>query len=67
MKESAVELNVCIISLGLFAKRLEEKSERMGKRKSRKKPPQKVKSVVPLETHFDCPFCNHEKTCEVKM
>ncbi|VDK78394.1 unnamed protein product [Litomosoides sigmodontis] len=39
----------------------------MGKRKVKRKPPPKVKSIVPLETQFNCPFCNHERVCEVKM
>ncbi|PAV61660.1 hypothetical protein WR25_00678 isoform A [Diploscapter pachys] len=39
----------------------------MGKRKSKRKPPPKVKAIVPLDTQFDCPFCNHERVCEVKM
>ncbi|VDD94329.1 unnamed protein product [Enterobius vermicularis] len=39
----------------------------MGKRKSKRKPPPKVKPIVPLETQFNCPFCNHEHVCEVKM
>ncbi|EJW72984.1 hypothetical protein WUBG_16111 [Wuchereria bancrofti] len=33
----------------------------MGKRKVKRKPPPKVKSIVPLETQFNCPFCNHER------
>jgi len=37
----------------------------MGKRKSRKPPPKKAKAVVPKS--FDCPFCNHENSVEVKM
>jgi len=39
----------------------------MGKRKSRKKLPEKMKVLQPLDTQFDCPFCNHEKTCDVKI
>jgi len=39
----------------------------MGKRKSKRKPPPKVKNIVALDTQFNCPFCNHEKVCEVKM
>ncbi|XGW07941.1 hypothetical protein V3C99_010788, partial [Haemonchus contortus] len=39
----------------------------MGKRKSKRKPPPKAKAVEPLETQFNCPFCNHERVCEVKM
>jgi len=39
----------------------------MGKRKSRKKPPAKARVIQPLDTQFNCPFCNHESSCEVKM
>lgn len=39
----------------------------MGKRKSRKKPMTRKKVVGTLETQFNCPFCNHEHSCEVKM
>ncbi len=39
----------------------------MGKRKSRRKPMTKAKTIQPLETQFNCPFCNHERTCEVRM
>ncbi|VVC30458.1 Transcription elongation factor 1 [Cinara cedri] len=39
----------------------------MGRRKSKRKPPQKRKAIEPLDTQFNCPFCNHEKSCEVKM
>ncbi|CAJ0919949.1 unnamed protein product, partial [Mesorhabditis belari] len=39
----------------------------MGKKKSSRKPPPKAKIIVPLDTQFNCPFCNHEKVCEVKM
>ncbi|KJH49782.1 putative zinc binding domain DUF701 [Dictyocaulus viviparus] len=39
----------------------------MGRRKSKRKPPPKAKAVEPLETQFNCPFCNHERVCEVKM
>ncbi|CAJ0581506.1 unnamed protein product, partial [Mesorhabditis spiculigera] len=39
----------------------------MAKKKSQRKPPPKNKNIVPLETQFNCPFCNHEKVCEVKM
>ncbi|XP_019645798.1 PREDICTED: transcription elongation factor 1 homolog isoform X2 [Branchiostoma belcheri] len=38
----------------------------MGRRKSKRKPEAK-KRQDPLETQFTCPFCNHEKACEVKM
>lgn len=39
----------------------------MGKRKSKRKAPPKRKATGPLDTLFTCPFCNHEKSCEVKM
>ncbi|CAH0558099.1 unnamed protein product [Brassicogethes aeneus] len=39
----------------------------MGRRKSNRKPPPRKKNIVPLDIFFDCPFCNHEKSCEVKM
>mmetsp|Transcript_34131 Transcript_34131/g.60948 ORF Transcript_34131/g.60948 Transcript_34131/m.60948 type:complete len:84 (+) Transcript_34131:495-746(+) len=37
----------------------------MGKRKSSKPPPPKKKAK--METTFTCPFCNHEKSIQVKM
>ena len=39
----------------------------MGRRKSKRKPPPKNRATEPLDTLFNCPFCNHEKSCEVKM
>lgn len=39
----------------------------MGRRKSKRKPAPKRKAIVPLDTQFNCPFCNHEKSCDVKM
>ncbi len=39
----------------------------MGRRKSKRGPGPKRKALQPLETMFNCPFCNHEKSCEVKM
>ena len=39
----------------------------MGRRKSKRKPPAKRKAIEPLDVMFNCPFCNHEKSCEVKM
>jgi hypothetical protein len=44
-----------------------ENDDEMGKRKTRKKPQAKRKNVEALETQFNCPFCNHERSCEVKM
>ena len=39
----------------------------MGKRKSKRKPPPKQKRLQPLDALFDCPFCNHEKSCDVEL
>ncbi|KAK9879978.1 hypothetical protein WA026_008487 [Henosepilachna vigintioctopunctata] len=39
----------------------------MGRRKSKRKPAAKRKAIEPLEQEFNCPFCNHEKSCNVKM
>ncbi|XP_036320626.1 transcription elongation factor 1 homolog isoform X2 [Rhagoletis pomonella] len=39
----------------------------MGRRKSKRKPPPKKKNIEPLDQQFNCPFCNHEKSCEVKI
>lgn len=39
----------------------------MGRRKSKRKPPPKNKAIEALDVLFTCPFCNHEKSCEVKM
>jgi transcription elongation factor Elf1 len=39
----------------------------MGRRKSNRKPAPKKKLLQPLEKVFTCPFCNHEKSCDVKM
>jgi transcription elongation factor Elf1 len=39
----------------------------MGRRKSKRKPAPKKKNLQPLDKVFACPFCNHEKSCDVKM
>jgi transcription elongation factor Elf1 len=39
---------------------------KMAKRKSKRAPVTR-KATEPLDTMFNCPFCNHEKSCEVKM
>nr|XP_034373604.1 transcription elongation factor 1 homolog [Arvicanthis niloticus] len=39
----------------------------MGRRKPKWKPTQKKKMTGTLETQFTCPFCNHQKSCDVKM
>ena len=38
----------------------------MGRRKSKRSAPPK-RATQHLDTVFDCPFCNHEKACEVNM
>ena len=40
---------------------------RMGRRKSKRKPEARKKNIEALDTQFTCPFCNHKKSCEVKM
>ncbi|XP_072239528.1 transcription elongation factor 1 homolog [Leuresthes tenuis] len=42
-------------------------SRKMGRRKSKRKPPPKKKMTGDLDSQFTCPFCNHEKSCDVKM
>ncbi|KAI9497025.1 transcription elongation factor Elf1 like-domain-containing protein [Zychaea mexicana] len=37
----------------------------MGKRKVKRQPQKKLKDK--LDTHFNCLFCNHEKSIEVKL
>lgn len=39
----------------------------MGRRKSKRSAGPKKKNIEPLDTLFDCPFCNHEKSCSVKI
>ncbi|CAB1458647.1 unnamed protein product [Pleuronectes platessa] len=39
----------------------------MGRRKSKRKPPTKKKLTGDLDNQFTCPFCNHEKSCDVKL
>ncbi|KAL2086647.1 hypothetical protein ACEWY4_017706 [Coilia grayii] len=46
---------------------LQDKQIVMGRRKSKRKPPPKKKLTGDLDTQFTCPFCNHEKSCDVKM
>ena len=43
------------------------RSLEMGRRKKANKPPPKRKAIEALDTQFTCPFCNHEKACEVKL
>ncbi|MEJ1275742.1 ELF1 homolog elongation factor 1 [Cricetulus griseus] len=51
----------------LYCCLLQNRSYAMGQRKSKPKPPPKKKMTGILETQFTCPFCNHEKSCDVKM
>jgi len=60
-----VLLNVTLIFLNLETPSV--KNLKMGRRRSKRKPPPKVKPVMPLDQLFNCPFCNHEKSCDVKM
>merc|ERR1711991_912930 len=39
----------------------------MGGKKSRRKPPPKKNVNKKLSTRFNCPFCNHEKSVDVKI
>ncbi|XP_053214197.1 transcription elongation factor 1 homolog [Panonychus citri] len=39
----------------------------MAKKKSKRKAATRRKAIEPLDIQFNCPFCNHEKSCEVKM
>ncbi|XP_034482663.1 transcription elongation factor 1 homolog [Drosophila innubila] len=39
----------------------------MGRRKSKRKPPPRRKLIKNMEKQFNCPFCNHEKSCEVSL
>ena len=45
----------------------ESEIDEMGKRKAKRKAPPKKKFLEKLDTQFNCPFCNHERSCEVKM
>ena len=38
-----------------------------GTQKNKWKPPPKRKAIEPFDLQFNCPFCSHEKSCEVKM
>lgn len=55
--------NVFVVLLN----RAKRKFGEMGRRKKKAKPPPKRKAIVPLDKQFNCPFCNHEKSCEVTM
>lgn len=39
----------------------------MGRKKSKRKPQKSIKRVQTLRTLFECPFCNHESSCDVKF
>ncbi|KAF7272731.1 hypothetical protein GWI33_014513 [Rhynchophorus ferrugineus] len=39
----------------------------MGRKKSKRKPPPKRRTIEPLYTQFTCPFCNHDKSYDVVM
>ncbi len=39
----------------------------MGRKKSKRKPPKSIKRIRTLRTLFECPFCNHESSCDVKF
>eukprot|EP00094_Tigriopus_californicus_P012118 TCALIF_11710-PA protein Name:"Similar to CG40228 Transcription elongation factor 1 homolog (Drosophila melanogaster)" AED:0.17 eAED:0.17 QI:0/0/0/0.5/1/1/2/0/87 len=39
----------------------------MGRRKSKRTAGPKRKNLEALDVLFNCPFCNHERSCEVKM
>ncbi|GAA54808.1 transcription elongation factor 1 homolog [Clonorchis sinensis] len=39
----------------------------MGRRRSANKPPPKRKAIQPLDKVFNCPFCNHGRSCEVVL
>ena len=45
----------------------ESEFDEMGKRKAKRKAPPKKRFIEKLDTQFNCPFCNHERSCEVKM
>lgn len=51
----------------IFSPLLNQHKFDMGRRKSKRKPPPKRRAIQPLDQMFNCPFCNHEKSCEVKM
>ena len=45
---------------------IKKASRKMGRRKSKRSAPPRRSNLV-LEQVFDCPFCNHSKSCEVNM
>ena len=39
----------------------------MGRKKSKRKPQKPIRRIQSLKTLFECPFCNHEGSCDVKF
>ncbi|CAF1099644.1 unnamed protein product [Rotaria sp. Silwood1] len=39
----------------------------MGRKKSKRQPRKSMKRIQTLPTVFECPFCNHESSCDVKF
>jgi transcription elongation factor Elf1 len=39
----------------------------MGRKKSKRKPQKTISRLRTLQTLFECPFCNHESSCDVKF
>jgi transcription elongation factor Elf1 len=39
----------------------------MGRKKSKRKAHKTIKRLQTLQTLFECPFCNHERSCDVKF
>lgn len=39
----------------------------MGRKKSKRKPQKTIRRIQALKTLFECPFCNHESSCDVKF
>ena len=72
----AAYLVLILLSVQIFTSPLESSQStskvtllqqfKMGRRRSKRKAPSKKKND-PLATQFNCPFCNHEKSCDVKM
>jgi transcription elongation factor Elf1 len=39
----------------------------MGRKKSKRKAQKTISRLRTLQTLFECPFCNHESSCDVKF
>ncbi|CAF1285510.1 unnamed protein product [Adineta steineri] len=39
----------------------------MGRKKSKRKVQKTTRKLQTLQTLFECPFCNHESSCDVKF